>query len=221
MSNINKKQWEKFGSIDAEYYIDTEAKNPQEFWGRGEENFQTYILPLLKKYNITPGVAVDFGCGIGRHTFPLAEYFTTVYGIDIASSMLKKGQSIADEQGISNIHFVENSNFFNLPIQANFIYCANVFQHIESKEDIEKILHYFSQITTGYVYLHVDTRQKDWLYYLKNTLPDWLLPKSQRRGIRRIRRSVKEIEDIITTAKFSIIEQTQPNSPYHFFLLSK
>lgn len=62
--------------------------------------------------------AVDFGCGLGRSTQALAEYFEEVYGIDIAPSMLQiahahnrhpeRCQYILNET--NNLHrFVDNS----------------------------------------------------------------------------------------------------------------
>lgn len=217
----NQKQWESFAQKDPIFYIDTAAKNPTNFWEKGEDNFKIYILAILQKYNIKKETGVDFGCGIGRHTFPLAKYFQTSYGVDISENMLKQAKSIAKKRNISDVHFIQNNDFFSLQKSIDFIYCVNVFQHIEDINHIGLILKNFSRLLHGFAYLQFDTRPKNFLYYLKNKIPDFLLAKSQRRGIRRIRRSTKEIEELIKKNSFSIIEQQNPGTAHHFFLIQK
>ena len=217
----NQQQWEKFAKKDALFYIDTNAKNPGQFWKKGENNFQAYILPILKKYHIKRNVGIDFGCGIGRHTFPLAGYFQMMYGVDVSDRMLKQARAVAHEKNIANVQFILNAVFFSDTKPVDFIYCVNVFQHIENIEQIKSILDSFSRLLHGFAYVQFDTRSQNLLYRLKNKMPDFLLPRSQRRGIRRIRRVAKEIENIIKKMGFAIIEQRQPNSEYHFFLLQK
>ena len=46
----------------------------------------------------------------------------------------------------------------------------------------------------GIGYLQFDTRPPGWLYEVKTALPDFLLPRFWRRGIRRIRRDPSELE---------------------------
>ena len=217
----NKNQWENFAKNDALFYIDTEAKNPSEFWERGENNFRTYILPILKKYNVASKVGVDFGCGIGRHTFPLAKYFQAIFGVDVSESMLKQARASAQEKAIVTAQFIQNDDFFVSTKSVDFIYCTNMFQHIEKMEQIEFILKNFARLLNGFAYIQFDTRSKDFVYRLKNMLPDFLLPRSQRRGIRRIRRDAKKIEKSLIELGFLIIEQHQPNTEHHFFLLQK
>lgn len=217
----NQQQWEKFAKKDALFYIDTNAKNFNQFWKKGEDNFQTYILPILKKYSVPRGMSVDFGCGIGRHTFPLARYFKTVLGVDVSNHMLEQARIIAYKKNVTNVEFIHNDIFFSSTKPVDFICCVNVFQHIASIEQIKLILKHMSTLLSGYAYVHFDTRPQNCLYRLKNRIPDFLITRSQRHGIRRIRRDIKEIENLIKEIGFLIIEQQQPNSEYHFFLLRK
>lgn len=215
----NQKQWEKFASKDPFFYVDTEFENPDQFWKKGEDNFQEYIFPLLQKYKISTGVGVDFGCGIGRHTFPLAKYFETVMGVDVSNGMLEQARIIAKDRKVRNIQFIQNDAFFDSNELVDFIYCANVFQHIEDIEQIELILTQMSRLLRGYTYIQFDTRPRTWLYHLKRRMPDFLLPRSQRSGIRRIRRDAEELRSLIKMMGYSIVEEHQPNSEYHYFLL--
>lgn len=217
----NQQRWEKFAKKDALYYIDTSAKNPNQFWAKGEYNFRTYILPILQKYSIPKGIGADFGCGIGRHTLPLAGYFDKVFAVDVSSHMLDQARVIARERNITNVQFIQNDTFFSSTKPIDFIYCVNVFQHIEDIKYIESILKSFSRLLHGFAYLQFDTRPQNLFYRLKNMVPDFLLPKSQRRGIRRIRRNAKEIEELIKKNGFSMIEQQNPRTEHHFFLLQR
>ncbi len=217
----NKLQWEKFAQDDARYYIDTTSKNLAQFWQKGEENFHTYLLPIFKKYKVKPDIGIDFGCGIGRHTFPLTKYFQTVIGVDVSHNMLKQANTFAQEKNIPNTQFIQNDEFFEYNKPVDFIYSVNVFQHLEDLEQIKKILDHMAHLLHGYAYLHFDTRPPNGVYHLKNKLPNFLLTRSQRRGIRRIRRNSKEIEAHIKKLGFSIIEQWSPRSKNHFLLLKK
>ncbi len=75
--------------------------------------------------------ALDFGCGIGRLTQALADYFNVVYGVDIAYSMIrlaKKYNKYGNKcryylNDKNNLHMFKN-NFFN------FIYSDLTLQHI-------------------------------------------------------------------------------------------
>lgn len=87
--------------------IDTNAKNLDRFWKKGEDNFQTYILPILQKYSVVNGTCVDFGCGIGRHTYPLARYFKKVLGVDISNHMIERARAIAHKKNINNVQFIQ------------------------------------------------------------------------------------------------------------------
>lgn len=217
----NQKQWEKFAAENALFYIDTNSKNYKQFWEKGLENFKKYIFPIITKYSINRNVAMDFGCGIGRNAFPITEYFKITYGVDISEKMLEQARLIAAERKINNIKFIQNDELSAVKKPVDFIYCANVFQHIEDASQIEKIVITLSRLLRGYAYLHFDTRPPNLLYYLKKLLPDFLLPRSQRRGIRRIRRQVRDIKNIFINAGLSIIEESNKNSEYHFFLLGK
>ncbi len=91
-----QKNWNKFGKKDPLWAILTvEAKKgnkwtPEEFFETGR-----YEIEQLMEHMRTLGLAVrrnralDFGCGVGRLTQALANYFKEVVGVDIAPSMLE------------------------------------------------------------------------------------------------------------------------------------
>ena len=217
----NRLKWDSFADKDALFYIDTSAKTSELFWKKGEDNFRKYILPILKKHRVGRGIGVDFGCGIGRHTFPMSRYFKTVYGIDVSDGMLKRARAEAEKRSITNAPFINNDELFRSKTPVDFFYSVNVFQHIEDMAQARSILEKLASSLKGLAYIQFDTRPHDLSYRLKNHLPDIMLPRSQRRGIRRIRRSAEDIKDIMGRSGLLIIAEQNPQSASHFFLLKK
>lgn len=217
----NKEQWEKFAQSEDLFYIDTNAKNEPDFWRRGDENFTKYILPILHKYAVGRGTAIDFGCGIGRHTLPLSHYFKLVLGVDIVRHMLVQAQILANKRNISNVRFIENYEFFLNNDPVDFIYCALVFQHIDDGDYILEVLKQMARRLVGIAYVHFDTRPHDALYRLRNYLPNFILPRSFQAGMRRIRRDSSEVKNLLQAAGFSIIEEQHPHSQFNFFVLRR
>lgn len=54
------------------------------------------------------GIAIDVGCGTGRHSFGLARHFSSVYGYDFSPNMIKQSNEIKRERDIRNIFFSVN-----------------------------------------------------------------------------------------------------------------
>ncbi|MBI5254485.1 class I SAM-dependent methyltransferase [Candidatus Falkowbacteria bacterium] len=213
------QDWEKFAKTNPRYYIALDSCCEHDFWRKGEENFQNFILPVLEKYKIKRDSALDFGCGLGRYTFPLRKYFDNVVGVDVSDAMFDLARKEVVSRNIENVFLKNNEQFFGSDQKFDFIFCANVFQHIEQSEEIENIFAKFGNISIGYCYLQFDTRPIDFLYKIKMSLPDWLLPKAHRHGIRRIRRNAEWVRALSNWMGFDVIEEFNPNSKYHYFLL--
>jgi hypothetical protein len=96
-----------------------------------------------------------------------------------------------------------------------------VFQHISELSVIEGYLHIIRVLLhkDGLAYLQFDTRPRDFPYRLKTRLPDCLLPRFWRKGIRRIRRSPEELEACIRRAGMKIVGELTPNTAYHRYIL--
>ena len=100
-----------------------------------------FIQKLLKKaptdfaqrmdYIRNGGRCLDFGCGVGRLTLPLAERFMEAIGLDISSTMIAEAQKWATN--ISNCRFVENNRNDLSIFESNYFDCVIsmiVLQHI-------------------------------------------------------------------------------------------
>jgi hypothetical protein len=97
----------------------------------------------------------------------------------------------------------------------------HVFQHIE---DASVIADYISRIGRalrpgGVAQLHFDTRPPSFLYRARKYVPDRLLGRTQRRGIRRVRRDPEWIRRQIQGAGLEIVGEREPRSAGHWFVL--
>ena len=77
---------------------------------RNYENEAKQLADLLQISN--NDVIIDFGCGTGALSIPLASYSKYVYGIDSSEAMLTIAKEKADKMQIKNIEFI-NSGFLN------------------------------------------------------------------------------------------------------------
>jgi SAM-dependent methyltransferase len=85
--------------------------------------------------------ALDFGCGVGRLTIPLAAYFDEVLGIDIAPGMVEEARSRAAAAGSSNVRFLLNEDDrLQLPAGERFdlVFTSQVLQHLPSRRSIAR-----------------------------------------------------------------------------------
>ena len=75
--------------------------------------------------------ALDFGCGVGRLTLPLARRAVRVTAVDVAPTMLAHARQNAEKAGLRNVTFIESHALAALPSgQFDFIGSLLVLQHI-------------------------------------------------------------------------------------------
>jgi cyclopropane fatty-acyl-phospholipid synthase-like methyltransferase len=105
----------------------------------------------------------------------------------------------------------------------DFIYSLLVFQHIDDFRVIAAYIQAISSLLSkdGIAYLQFDTRDQTALYRVKNALPDFVLPRFLRRGIRRIRRTPAELEDAFARSSLEAIDSISPNTEYHRYVLCR
>lgn len=134
--------WEKNAEKDPYWAILTRPQgkwNPQDFFSTGAHE----IKSLLEYVHHLPipfsphGIALDFGCGIGRLTRALSPFFDKTIGVDISSKMIQK--AIDTNRKYPSIEFIYNPQpelklFKNE--QFDFIYSNIVLQHINKKQQL-------------------------------------------------------------------------------------
>jgi len=224
------KTWERFAQEDPCHYILTSltSSDAPEFWRSGARTVEREFLPLLQVHEISPRVCLEVGCGIGRLAVPLTGHFEQVLGVDISPSMVQHARSYSRLHGIEGVSYTTVGGPDDLldalrPYlgRCDFIYSLLVFQHIPDFCVIERYLCAIRALLQrrGLAYLQFDTRPQNLAYRVKTSLPDFLLPRHWRRGIRRIRRSTGQVEYAIRAARLEIIGELTPHTAYHRYIL--
>jgi len=136
-----QNKWNKFGQDDPLWAILSEVNKKNKKWDK-KEFFKTgeYEIDNIIKYinsfglNVHTNRALDFGCGVGRLTQQLANYFEEVHGVDISQSFLDLANEYNQNKEKIYYHLNENSDlklFSNSYF--NFIYTNITLQHIKPK----------------------------------------------------------------------------------------
>jgi SAM-dependent methyltransferase len=138
-----RAEWDERARENARFFIATsnEAWSDDEFFESGRQNLRDEILTDLG--NICQGKdpkqmkVIEIGCGEGRITRALAEFFGEIYAVDVSGEMITRAKTaLAD---VPNAHVFQN-NGFDLQVlgdvQADFAFSYIVFQHIPSHEVI-------------------------------------------------------------------------------------
>ena len=140
LANI-AREWRKFGETDPHWSVvtnevfraDNIAASLDAFYAIGEAHLTTMLNPLRRsgvgkeRY----GRAMDFGCGVGRLSLPLAGVVDHVTGVDISPAHLALARERAEQVGIANVDFVAMDAIEDLDRFAGFdlIVSFIVLQH--------------------------------------------------------------------------------------------
>ena len=143
LGDNSDRSWEQWGKTEPYYGVLTSEKfrrakiDPaarREFFTSGS----AHMAALLERVEallgpVSRGSALDFGCGVGRLTLPLAREgrFSMVTGTDISKSMLQEAERNAQESQISNIEFlISDDKLLRLTGSYDFVHSYIVLQHI-------------------------------------------------------------------------------------------
>ena len=122
--------------------------DPAEFFATGEQDVEwlmscANLLGLPRERSL----ALDFGCGIGRLTRPLATHFENYVGVDISEPMLAQAREWNRDCG--HCRFVLNTTGDLRAFESgsvDLIYSRHVLQHLPSTNLIESYLREFVRI---------------------------------------------------------------------------
>lgn len=141
-----QRDWDDRARENARYYVNTERDQwtDSEFFESGRRTVREEILTDM--INICQGKApqqmkvLEIGCGAGRVTRALAEVFGQVRAVDVSGEMVRQATAaLADRPGVR----VFQNNGTDLSVLGeerdfDFAFSSIVFQHIPSREVIEK-----------------------------------------------------------------------------------
>lgn len=135
--------WRTWGERDPYFGVITNPKFRRsqltdearsEFFASGEwhVNHVFDVCRQLTGGRFAPRLALDFGCGVGRVTLPLAERVDHVVGLDIAPAMLLEAQRNAKARGRDNVDWrVSDDALTAVTERFDFVHTCITLQHVE------------------------------------------------------------------------------------------
>jgi SAM-dependent methyltransferase len=150
----HKQEWEELANVDPLWAICTSADRLGGGWELAEffETGEAEISEMLKVADdlgepVLRGRALDFGCGVGRLSRPLAERFRECVGIDISEGMVKLARDLNDDR--PNCRFLVNAapDLAQLESESfDLVYSSLVLQHMPSVEMVEAYVSEFLRV---------------------------------------------------------------------------
>ncbi|OVE74978.1 hypothetical protein BVX97_05935 [bacterium E08(2017)] len=149
--------WDSLAAEDSMYVIltDPDKSNNQwdkeEFFASGVNRIESKMAQIEKLHAFDKKErALDFGCGLGRLTNPLAGHFSRVDGVDVSEEMI--------EQARGYCKYPERVKYFHNPktdlslLDSNaydFVYSEIVLQHVPPKHQISYVKEFVRLMQPG------------------------------------------------------------------------
>jgi SAM-dependent methyltransferase len=224
---VSSDPWEAFAQDNAEYYICTEGRysrpvNRDEFFASGRGDVERILGDVGSRLQQSRH-ALEVGCGVGRLTIPMAEHFERVTAVDVAPTMLVKLAENAARFDVQNITPCLADDEWDRGEPVDLAYSFIVFQHVAAWDAIERYVRRIGSCLAegGIGYLHFDTRPATMTYRARGLLPDPLLPRSWRRGIRRVRRSRTDLLALFGEAGLVTVDERGPDGPDDIMIVTR
>jgi len=148
-----QKHWDLFGKTTPFWAVLSvaEATDPAQFFATGQAEIDGVMADL--EWRGLPsgrGLCLDFGCGIGRVTQALARYFDTVYGVDIAESMLDQARQFNHLGGHCRYVLNTTSDLAQFAEGTfDLVYSRLVLQHMEPQYAKQYIREFVRVLAAG------------------------------------------------------------------------
>jgi SAM-dependent methyltransferase len=151
-----KNDWDNLAERDALWAILTDGKKVgrkweiAEFMATGEVEIST-VMNYLTRVGFPPnceGLALDFGCGVGRLTQALARRFASCVGVDISQQMILQAEAL---NRFDHCRYLANSDV-RLPFADSgfsFIYSNIVLQHVPQEMSEQYLREFVRTLAPG------------------------------------------------------------------------
>lgn len=197
-----KGHWDALGAQDPLYAVLSApgkrggAWDQAEFFATGEAEIAGLLESLQRDgESFGRACALDFGCGVGRLSQPLAVRFERVIAVDVAPSMLAKAKALAPEGLPIDWTLNEAADLKVVPSgTVDLLYSHIVLQHIPPGLALGYIREFVRVLSPGgLAVFQVPERSEDpvWRVRLKRAVPKaWL------RAYRRARYGPQALVDV-------------------------
>ncbi|MGH9107849.1 MAG: class I SAM-dependent methyltransferase [Acidimicrobiales bacterium] len=146
-SRAHRQAWQDWGAVNPLFSILTDPRwrhggDVDEFLATGEGTV-AQLMAEVDRLGLgrERRAALDFGCGVGRLTAPLARRFDQAVGVDVAESMLVTARRL--HASVPNCRFVRNdTDDLSRYADTSFDLVVRLFvlQHLDSDRAIETLL---------------------------------------------------------------------------------
>lgn len=215
-----EEHWERFAREDPEFYIASQRSEWTEaaFYSNGGEiiaHYEDWIAGVGTER------AVEIGSGLGRITVHLAARFDHVHASDISSEMVRQAQQ---RELPENISWTVTDG--RLPADdgtADLVFSYNVMQHIPARSEIAAYLREIHRVLRrdGRAVVQYDTATRPLWQRLAQRLPDRMLPRTQRRFIRRYALPTEVLGTMIRSAGLKVVDERGSGTREHDVLLGR
>jgi ubiquinone/menaquinone biosynthesis C-methylase UbiE len=138
------RQWERYGELDPYYGVLSapdfhrarlDAATRERFFDTGRRHVAELMAAIARLgADVECHRALDYGCGVGRLTLPLAERCEHVYGVDVSHAMLREADRNATRMNVRNVEWVAADTLAELSGRYDLVHSYLVFQHIPVRE---------------------------------------------------------------------------------------
>ena len=190
MTINSDKAWEILGKTDPywsvlscdKYHIENlNSESLDEFFQSGRRHIEN-VLNIVRCHvdsSFVPKRTLDFGCGVGRIVFPLSSLCESVTGVDISDSMLKIGETLCLQLGISNVKFVKSDDTLSQVCDRfDFIHSYIVFQHIprnRGEKIVDRLIDILEDDGIGVLhftyFIQKSSKLSRFIYWGRNNIP--------------------------------------------------
>ncbi|MFH1597589.1 MAG: methyltransferase domain-containing protein [Patescibacteria group bacterium] len=180
-----QKNWDQFAQTDPLWASLTSPDKKgnkwqiEKFFKSGEVEIRS-IIDYVKSLGVSLSRtrALDFGCGPGRLTEALADYFDEVHGVDIAPGMIEFANSHSKHKSRCKYHVNNDDNLKIFPDNFfDLIYSNITLQHMEVRYS-KRYIKEFTRIISpgGLIIFQLPSRpRKTLIKLIKSLLPDYLV----------------------------------------------
>lgn len=150
----HRRAWEELGRVDPLWAVLNSATrrhgrwDPGEFFATGEQEI-TALMKSAEELDLPRErrLVLDFGCGVGRMTRPLAARFESYIGVDISEPMIAQAQQW--NRDCARCRFVLNTTGDLRVFESgsiDLIYTRFVLQHLPSAALVKSYLRDFVRL---------------------------------------------------------------------------